>query len=216
MLQRGQTIEMVLTGGRTGQTALLNKHAFVDGVAKVYVYPEGFNSFLTLMARSYHAYPRGSAHLAAAQERDRANGILSDLQKDSSSADGAPAAVQSAGVGDASGTIPDPRALHSELNAGGEAGSEGLVSGGAGHENAGLGEGVESSPQRESFALMHAIQTAVQKLDPSVPEQWSADGLPSVDYVAQAVDNQTVTRDMISAACPGFDKRQAEDLQPQF
>jgi len=63
---------------------------------------------------------------------------------------------------------------------------------------------------------MRAIQTAVQKLDPTVPEQWTEDGLPSVDYVALAVQDQSVTREMISAACPGFDKRQAEDLQPQF
>lgn len=216
MLQRGQTIELVLTGGRTGQTALLNKHSFVNGVAKVYVYPESFNGFLTLMARSFHAYPRGSRQLAEAQERDRANGILSDLQEDSASADGAPATVQSAGVGDASGSLPDPRALHGDVDADGSSGSERLVPGGTGHEDAGLGERVESSQERESFALMHAIQTAVQKLDPAVPEQWTENGLPSVDYVAQAVGNQAVTRDMISAACPGFDKRQAEDLATQF
>lgn len=75
-----------------------------------------------------------------------------------------------------------------------------------------MGERVESDPQRESDALMYAIQTAVKKLDPAVPEQWTEDGLPSVDFVSQAVSNQTVTREMIAAACPGFDKRQAEDL----
>jgi hypothetical protein len=215
MLQRGQTIEMVLTGGRAGQTVLLNKHSFVKGVCKVYVYPESFDAFLTLMARSYHAYPRGSHALAAAIERDEKNGIQHHLQEDSAPTDGAPAAIQSAG-GTASGSVPDPRALHGSADDANPSGSEGLVSGGAGHADAGVGERVEPDPQQQSIALMHAIQTAVQKLDPTVPEQWTEDGLPSVDYVALAVQDQSVTREMISAACPGFDKRQAEDLQPQF
>ncbi len=214
-MDRGQLIEMVLTGGRTGQTVLLNKHPFVKGVCKVYAYPESFTAFLTVMGRSYNAFPRGSAALAAAQERDRASGILDHLQKDSASVDRASAAVQGAG-GTASGEVPSSRALHGEVDVGGSPRSEGLVPRGPGYEDAGVGEGMESDPQRESAALMFAIEAAVKKLDPTAPEQWTEDGFPSVDYIAQAVSNQTVTREMISAAVPGFDRRSAEDLATQF
>lgn len=211
MLERGQVIEMVLTGHYAGHTVLLNGHAFVKGVCKVYAYPESFTSFLTVMGRSYQAYPRGSKALQAAQERDEANGIQHHLQANPAPTDGTSGSVQGAG-GTSSGSVPDPRALHSELDAPAEAGSARVVSERPGHTDAGMGERVESDTELESVTLMRAIQTAVRKLDPAAPEQWTTEGLPSVDAIATAVNNQTVTREMISAAMPDFDKRTAEDL----
>jgi len=63
---------------------------------------------------------------------------------------------------------------------------------------------------------MRAVAQAVQKLDPKVTEQWTEDGLPSVDYVAEAVKNPAVTREMIEAVAPQFNRQVAEDLQAQF
>ena len=203
-------VEMVLTGSRTGKTELLNGHSFVNGTARVLLNPVNADTFLTLIGRMYHAYPRGSAVLAQAQERDRANGILRDLQANPSSADGAPNSVQGAGDHSA-GSLPGEGALCGERYASGEAGRQGLVSGGPGHADAGLGEGVERDTQRESDAVMRGIQSAVSKLDFSVSEQWTENGLPSVDYVAEAVKNQSVTREMIEAACPGYTRAIAED-----
>lgn len=59
---------------------------------------------------------------------------------------------------------------------------------------------------------MRAIQAAILKLDPKADEQWTQDGLPSVDYISEAVKNQAVTRDMIDAVAPAFNRRAAEDL----
>jgi len=215
MSERYANLKMVLTGTRRGQTILLNGHPFVRGVAYVAASPESFDAFLTLMGRSYQAHPEGSAALAAANERDRANGLLRDIQANPASPDGASAPVQS--VGDhGAGAFPDPRTLLGAVDAGSEAGSSGMVSGGSGHADTGLGEGMESSSERESVAIMRGIQQAVQKLDPAVPEQWTEDGLPSVDYVAEAVRNQSVTREMIAAAAPGFNRIAAEDLAERF
>ena len=63
---------------------------------------------------------------------------------------------------------------------------------------------------------MRGLHSAVLKLDPAAPEQWTEEGLPSVDYLAEAVKNPAVTREMIDAVAPGFNKQAAEDLQPQF
>ncbi len=215
MSDRHHSLKMVLTGQRRGQTILLNGHAFVRGVAHVLASPESFNAFLTLMGRSYQAYPDGSAELAAANERDRTNGLLRDIQTDSTPVDGAPAPVQGAGDHSA-GPLSDSRALLGSEHASGEAGSSGLVPGGPGHADAGLGERVEHESDSESVALMRGIQQAIQKLDPLANEQWTEDGLPSVDYVAEAVKNQAVTREMIDAAAPRFDRQSAADLSERF
>lgn len=64
---------------------------------------------------------------------------------------------------------------------------------------------------------MREVANAVFKLDPKVPEQWTDDGLPSVDYVAEATKNPAITREMIDAAAPRFNKQAAEDLaEAQF
>lgn len=211
-MSSAQVIELVLTGKRSGQTMLLNGHSFVNGVARVVAYPESIEPFLTLMGRRYHAYVRGSAALAAAQAPNGQNdGLLSDLQADSSPVDGAPAPVQGPGDNGA-GSLPGAGTLQRELDAGSEAGGPGLVPGGAGHADAGLGQGMESGSQRESDALIRAVQEAVQKLDFRADEHWSQDGLPSVEVVAEAVKTPTLTRDMISAFCPGYTRHAAEDL----
>lgn len=211
MSEHAHILNMVLTGLRRGQNIVINGHAFRRGVARVIASPQSLDAFLTLMARSYQIYPEGSAALAAADERDRANGLLRDFQNDSASSDGAPAPVQGAGDND-SGTVPDPRALRGDGHAEGEAGSSGMVSGGPGHEDAGLGQGVESGSERQSDAVMRAIRHTLESLDFRADSQWTEDGLPSVDYVAGSVNDQSVTREMVSAVYPGFNRQQAEDL----
>ena len=208
---QNEKIRFVLTGTLTGHTTLLGKHAFVKGECDILVGPENIRAVLTFLARSYQAFPQGSPELEMAQKRDRENGLLSDLPPNPAPTDGASAPVQGAGDHDA-GPLPDSRALHSGVDAPGETGSEGMVPGGPGHENAGLGERVESAENRESDALMATVRVAVSKLDPKVDEQWSDSGLPSVEYVADAVKNPTVTRELISMACPDWTRIKAEDL----
>lgn len=206
-----QEVEFVLTGGRTGETVLLGKHSFINGRAKILVSPENFGAVLTVMARSHQAFPAGSEELAIAQERDRANGILSDIPPNPASSDGAPAPVQGSGDNDA-GSLSDPRTLQRSVDASDQAGSEGMVSRGSGHENAGLGERVEPEQNRESDALIVQATVAISKLDPTIDEQWTEGGLPSVEYLAEATKNPAMSRELIEHCAPGFNRIKAEDL----
>lgn len=206
-------IEMVLTGPLAGKSLLINRHSFKNGVAHIVVEPQAMDAFLTFMARSCQAYPRGSEALAIAQQRDSANGVLSGVQADSASSDGASASVQGAGERDASGQVPDPRTLQRDEHAGSEAGSEGLVSSGAGHSNAGLGDGVVTGSHVEPDAIITRVANAVAKLDPAVDEHWTSEGLPSVSVVADTVGDQKVTREMIDEAAPEFNRQRAEDAK---
>ncbi len=206
-----QKISVVLSGGRRKFTGVLGRHAFVGGRCDLYLGPENMTAALTYLARSYQAYPEGSPEALAALERDKANGLLGDLQANPAKTDGAPTPVQSAGDHDA-GSLSGARALHGEVDASGSPGSEGLVPGGAGHENAGLGERVEPQQNSESVTLIRLVQQAVQKLDPTVDDQWSEGGLPSVDYLAAALQNPGVTRELIELAVPGWNRHKAEDL----
>jgi hypothetical protein len=207
----GMDMEFILTGAKTGQTILLGKHAFVNGACKVFMTPESANAILTFLGRSYQAYPRGSAELEVAQERDREYGLLNDLPESPKKADGSPDSV-SGDSDHAPGSVSDPRALHGGADDGSEAGRSGLVPGGAGHEDAGMGEGVESGEDFEPLALTHAVQRICGLLDPKQDEHWSDGGLPSVSYVAAAVRNERVSRELIDQACPGWTRLRAEDL----
>lgn len=204
-------VKLVLTGAKTGQTVTLGKHSFVNGVAEIQASYEAMNAVLTYMGRAYQAYPQGSDLLAATQDRDRADGLLRDLQTDSPSPDRAPAPVQ--GVGDhAAGSIPGPRALHGSGDDGHQAGGSGLVSGGSGHTDSGLGKGMEPGAQQQSDAVIRSVRAIVGQMNPHVAEQWTDDGLPSVAYVAESTGTPSITREAIEIACPGWNRNKAEDL----
>lgn len=204
-------MEMVLTGPLTGKSVVVNRHNFVNGVGHIIVEPHAMDAFLVSMARSCQAYPQGSDELAYAQQRDRASGLLRDIQANPASPDGAPAPVQSAGKRDASGQVPDPRALQCDEHAGSATGSEGLVPGGTGHEDAGLGDRVESGANEQSVAVIGRIRKVVEKLDPKLDDHWTSDGLPSVSVIADALSDQKVTREMIDSAVPEWNREKAED-----
>lgn len=203
-------MEMVLTGPLTGKSVVINRHEFVNGIGHIVVEPHAMDAFLTFMARSCQAYPQGSDELRYAQERDRANGLLRDLQANPSSPDGASASVQGAGDHGA-GQVPDSRALQSDGHADGATGGEGLVPGGSGHEDSGLGNRMGAGPHEQPDAVIARIATAVRKLDHSLDDHWTADGLPSVSVIADAIGDQKVTREMIDAAVPEWNRQKAED-----
>lgn len=204
------TIEVVLTGPNTGKTMWVGKHYFQNGVCRVVVMPEAAAAFLTFMARSCQAYATGSPALAAKQQQDKANGLLDHLQANPPPVNGAPAAVQGSEPGSA-GTLHTEGALLGSGNAGGASRGSGVVSGGAGHADAGLGAGVDAGTDFES-ALLTRIRNTIHKLDPAQDAQWTPEGLPSVEYIALALNDQKVSRKAIEVAAPNFTRLTAEDL----
>lgn len=211
-MQRNGYVNFVLTGAKTGETGVFGRHEFVKGVSRVLVSPENAAALLTYLARSYQAFPEGSPELVAAQKRDEENGIRHKVQENSQGADGSPNSIQGDG-NRATGTVPDSRELFGSVNASGSPRGEGLVPGGSGHANSGMGNGVESGAQQQSVSvIVKQIQDAVSKLDPTIEEHWSEGGLPSVAYLAVALDRPDLTREIVDQACPAFNRQKAEDI----
>lgn len=54
------------------------------------------------------------------------------------------------------------------------------------------------------------IIEALQKLDTANDNHWTADGLPRIDTVKMLASDQTLTRDVITAAAPNFSRSNAD------
>lgn len=74
-----------------------------------------------------------------------------------------------------------------------------------------MGDRVGTGSHEQPDALIARIATAVHKLDHTLDDHWTADGLPSVSVIADAVGDQKVTREMIDAAVPEWNRIKAED-----
>lgn len=206
-----KTTRVVLTGPYAGKTMVLNRHHFTKGVALITGQPDEVSFTLAYLARSYQAYPEGSPELEAALSKVKANGVQHHFSTNPQKQDGAPNTVQGEEDNQA-GQVPDPRELQGERHADGSAGNAGLVPGGAGHENAGLGEGVDYLKERESSALTLQLQNVIKGLDPKQDTHWTPDGFPALDTVAEGAKQPSLTRADVEAAVPGWTRVKAAQV----
>lgn len=58
------------------------------------------------------------------------------------------------------------------------------------------------------------ILEALKALDTKNDNHWTADGLPRLDTVKMMAGDQSITRDQVSAAAPGFQRSNAADYTP--
>ncbi len=191
-------IKVVLTGPKAGKTVLLNGKQFVNGELVIsFSNPTEREFQLRYLARVCRAYPAGSPELVAAQSKDKERGIQCEVHPASGQRN--PEAVLG-GTTSAAGDIPEVRPLPgsgvgSELS---PVGDEGVGAGGSGQENSGL------HPEQ-----IGAIRKAVRALDPLVEANWTQGGLPTVEAVCVALQDKGITRAMISAVEPEFNREMA-------
>jgi molecular chaperone GrpE (heat shock protein) len=62
--------------------------------------------------------------------------------------------------------------------------------------------------------VTQAILTALKALDVGNDNHWTADGLPRLDTVKMLATDQTLTREAVAAAAPGFTRSNAVDYTP--
>lgn len=62
--------------------------------------------------------------------------------------------------------------------------------------------------------MTQKIVDALKKLDVKNDNHWTADGLPRLDTVKMLASDQTITRDHVAAAAPGFSRATAETWTP--
>lgn len=62
--------------------------------------------------------------------------------------------------------------------------------------------------------MTNKIQEALLKLDVGNDNHWTADGLPRLDTVKMLASDQSLTRDSVAAAAPGFSRSTAQGYTP--
>lgn len=62
--------------------------------------------------------------------------------------------------------------------------------------------------------MSQAILTALKSLDIGNDNHWTADNLPRLDTVKMLAGDQTVTRDTVNSAAPGFNRENAATYEP--
>ncbi len=177
------TMTLVLTGGRAGQTCVLNHRQFVNGEHVMYGDLASLAGAIKYMGRVYQAFPKGSAELAQHQEpkhgkagpdtrarRRQAESVPSDVLQD-----GAP--EEAPAVGHGATAAGDPAAEHNPQ-----------------------GNGRQDARLRE----------AVMSLDPKNDDHWTSSGTPRMDAVEVAYGSADVTRKDVDRVLPGFARPEQE------
>jgi len=202
-----ETVDLVLTGGRTGRTVKINGKQFVDGVIRLRGSREQLEPVISYYGRAYAAFPAGSAALKAHQARDAENG---KSQTDATSQPGKANGLVSANSDANSGRTQSAGAAdHDGRDHAAKGGSAGVRSDRDGHADAGLRAGQESIERKpDASGELKKIREAVLSLDPSVDEQWTTDGKPAVEAVAQAANDAAVSRKQIDAAAGDLNREQ--------
>ena len=199
------TMTFVLTGAMRGKTCSLtpvvqgSTYNFKDGMMRVTNSPQNLHTLAKYVAACFAAYPLGSVELDVITKREAKNG---QLQDDGSSRSGNPAQVHPQVQHEGGGPAAQSAALLNGV-VGAQAGNAGLVPDGNGLRpgSAGLSE---TSDQVE------AIQMAIRKLDAKDAACWTESGKPAVAAVAKVAGDETITRAMIDAAMPGYNRAVAE------
>ncbi len=208
-----ETLDLVLTGGRTGATCVLNNKQFVKGVMRLKGSREQLEPVISYYGRVYHAFPHGSKELETAQVRDaegrKPNGQHNaDKAAQSGSANGVDGTGANANAGQhqaATGTAVQHGADHDA-----QAGSAGVRSNRDGHGDTGIRAGQESQQQQsDAPGDLTKIRAAVLALDGSNNDNWTQEGKPTVDAVSNAMNDPQVTRKLIDAAAGDWDRDQA-------
>ena len=206
-----ETMDLVLTGARAGKTVKLNGKQFVGGVLRLRGSHDQLEPVASYYGRAYAAFPAGSKALIQAQKRDALAKEHGKSHSDPDAKPGTTNVVSRASTDGHSGQDQTPASsTQHEGSDGSEAGSEGIRAGGSGHTDAGIRSGqVTEQQQSNANGDLNRIRDAVMLLDPDVAENWTDDGKPSVNAVAEAANDPSITRKQIDAAAGDWTRGQA-------
>ncbi len=203
--------EFRLFGPRAGQTTVLNGHPFVKGLCTLVQSSDNMGTCARVFS-FYGAYARGTPEYDAAMavEEVAANGTD---EVDSPAIEGIdpaiPASVGSNGTGPSEG-----EAVPSGVDAGpGGTDPASSDASGNGHEHAGVPvfpEDADYRAEEPSSSVNEEVAIAVRKLDPDVDSHWvltgGHKGKPKLQAVEDAYGKNTLTRQDIEAAMPGYNR----------
>ena len=193
---------MVLTGTQTGKTVQMHGKQFFNGQIRL---TAGTKDDLVLqrrfVERTCEAFEAGSVELAEKQERDRARGI--QCAAPASTGQGRATGLEGR-VGESAGRVQAP----SSVNGSGAVadnrsadGDTGVDAERSGYEHTGL--------RPEQVAQLRKV---LEALDPLNDAHWGAEGWPSVETVSDAMADPNITRNVLRAAAPDFNREYSLEL----
>lgn len=211
-----------LFGPNKGKTMVVAGHQFFDGQCRLTGEPQAMG-FVQKVLGYYAAYAMGTAEYDAAMAREKEEEAARVAAEPEDEPNGASEVPEDAGGRQADADegdlrpdgeeSPEEAADGGERDDGAEAGDTGVLSGGDGHEDAGVPRFEDpdavtppSEPRGDADA---DIRAAVMKLDPENDEHWTGAGLPKVDAVDNARGRAGTTRKDVEAACPGYNRDKA-------
>ena len=208
-----------LFGPRKGQTMVLNRHQFIDGICTLVQSSENMGTAARVFS-FYAAYARGTPAYDAAMAKEQAEEAKANGADDSSppAIEGSDPAVPASAGSDGAGSS-EGEAVPSAVDAGaGGTNPADPDASGNGHEHAGVPKFPEDKDYRaeEPASTVNAeVAAAVRKLDPDVESHWvqtgAHKGLPKLTAVEDAYGKNTLTRQDIESATPGYNRAAAAE-----
>ena len=204
-----------LFGPRKGQTMVLNRHQFVNGICTLVQSSENMGTAARVFS-FYGAYAYGTPEYDAAMAKEEAaNGADDPSPPSIEGADPAvPASAGPDGAGPSEGGAV-PSAV--DAGAGGTDPADPGTSG-DGYEHSRFPKFPEDKDYRaeEPASTVNAeVAAAVHKLDPDVDSHWvqtgAHKGLPKLTAVEDAYGKNTLTRQDIESATPGYNRAAAAE-----
>lgn len=207
--------EFRLFGPRKGWTGVINGHPFVNGICTLVQSSDNMGTAARVFS-FYRAYARGTPEYDAAIAAEEAEHGANEV--DPPALEGIdPAVPASAG---SNGTGPTKgEAAHSgaDVGPGGTDPADPDASGN-GHEHAGVSKFPEDANYRAeepSSSVNQDVAASVKKLDPDVDSHWvltgAHKGKPKLQAVEDAYGKNTLTRQDIEAAMPGYNRAAASE-----
>ena len=207
--------EFRLFGPRKGQTVMLNRHQFVNGILTLLQDSNNMGTAARVFS-FYRAYARGTPEYDAAVAEEEAENGTGEVPE--ASLEGidppAPAGVQSNGGGPPEGAA---EVSGVDVDSGGTNPANAGTNGN-GHEHAGVPKFPEDANYRAeepSSSVNTDVANAVRKLDPDVDSHWvmtgGHKGKPKLQAVEDAYGKNTLTRQDIETAMPGYNRNAACD-----
>jgi hypothetical protein len=200
-------VRLVLTGAYAGKTIELNNRTFKNGVLEVAGSGEEVARVANYFARSYQAYPEGSDALKNAQARDAEAAEAAETEEDTE--DGNDQVLPGAGA-DEGAASSNQSGTSEQTDGSGDAGGEAAAARGGASEKATAPEGGVAGLPDDPVSVR--VQAALKKLDPSEDGHWTKAGQPRIEVVAEALGDQSLTREVINAAWPNFDRDSLDEF----
>lgn len=205
-------VTLVLAGRMSGKTAVLNGYQFDDGELTLEGGREQVENIARYMQRCYQAFPKGSPEIAelnkacaavdAAKAKEAGDGERDpDANAGSGNSEQVPGSLQQDGGG-----APEETANDGGATGDPEAGTEGSVAGGDGHQDPRLPDTEEGPEHRRT-------REAVAALSADNEDHWTPDGDPAISAVEELMGEGGVTRDSINEVALGYTREHAK-LEP--